>query len=29
MIRLKYDYNMLKNICDEEGVILLDDSTNK
>ena len=29
MLRLKYDYTMLKNICDEGGVTLLDDYSNK
>jgi hypothetical protein len=29
MIRLKYDYEMLKNICDDGGVILLIDYSNK
>lgn len=29
MYRLKYDYNMLKSICDEGGVILLDDYSDK
>ena len=29
MTRLKYDYNMLKNICDEGDVLLLEDYSNK
>ena len=29
MKRLKYDYEMLKNICYEAGVTLLDDYSNK
>ena len=29
MTRLKYDFNMLKQICDEGGVILLEDYSNK
>ena len=29
MIRLKYDYNMLKSICEEDGVVLLEDYSNK
>lgn len=29
MIRLKYDYNMLKSICDEDGVKLLEDYSDK
>jgi hypothetical protein len=29
MIRLKYDYNMLKSICDEGGVKLLEDYSDK
>lgn len=29
MVRLKYDYAMLKNICDEGGITLLEDYSNK
>ncbi len=29
MTRLKYDYNMLKSICDEGGVTLLEDYSDK
>ena len=29
MLRLKYDYEMLKNICDEGCITLLDDYKNK
>ena len=29
MARLKYDYNMLKSICDEGGVTLLEDYSDK
>jgi len=29
MARLKYDYNMLKSICDEGGVKLLEDYNDK
>ena len=29
MVKLRYDYDMLKNICDSEGITLLEDYSNK